>query len=420
MGGRKVQFRNHHYLADTTGTGWWRHIFPVATMDCVQDQIGMQNSYSRIVNTDPNFYVGMNSVWIQRWTGPQYRKVVEDFLLPVFKQTGTKLIYEIDDLTAAEHIPLYNHGRSGFEDPSIQADIKAMLHASDNVVVTTNKLKQMMATCYDLPMEKILAIPNLMPHWWIGDRYDPERRTQAFSQLKAKPRIGVISSMSHYNVDDRKDADGNFVKDDMDVLVDTIRETVDDFQWVIVSFAVHGKRADLVKAKKIEIHPTVPLLSYPTFINHLNLQAVVAPLQDNEFNHCKSIIKYEECAALGIPLYASKMLPYSEVMPEDQMFSTGAELKEQLMKLKFGSTGAYKKRIAAQFNWLNSPTTEGDAKINNWWMEDNLNVWTPLHTLPLKDNLVIDTTTNTEKENTDEKAEKQTQGMAGKGADAQC
>lgn len=37
MGGRKVNYRNHHYLADTTGTGWWRHIFPVATMDCVQD-----------------------------------------------------------------------------------------------------------------------------------------------------------------------------------------------------------------------------------------------------------------------------------------------------------------------------------------------------------------------------------------------
>ena len=114
------------------------------------------------------------------------------------------------------------------------------------------------------------------------------------------------------------------------------------------------------------------------------------------------------------------MLPYSEVMPEDQMFSTGEELKEQLMKLKFGSTGAYKKRIAAQFNWLNSPTTEGDVKINNWWMEDNLNVWTPLHTLPMKDNLVIDTTTKTEKENNDEKAEKQTQGMVGQGADAQC
>ena len=85
MMGKQVQFRNHHYLADTTGTGWWRHLFPMHTMDCVQDQIGLQNNYSRIVNTDPNFYVGMNSVWIQRWVHPKYAEIVEDFFKPLFK-----------------------------------------------------------------------------------------------------------------------------------------------------------------------------------------------------------------------------------------------------------------------------------------------------------------------------------------------
>ena len=397
--GKPVQFRNHHYLADTTGTGWWRHLFPMHTMDCVQDQIGLQNNYSRIVNTDPNFYVGMNSVWIQRWTGPQYAKLVEDFFKPVFKQTGTQLIYEIDDLTDAKYIPDYNHGKQAFESQEIQDTIKRMLQASDKVVVTTNKLKEMMAQSYDLPMEKVVAIPNLLPHWWIGDRYNPDLKQALFNQNKAKPRIAVVSSMSHYNIDGRKDKNGDFVKDDMDILLDLIHETADDFQWVIVSHALHSGLADLIEKKKIETHPCIPLLAYPSFVHHLGIQAVVAPLQDNEFNHCKSFIKYEECAALGIPLYASRMLPYSEVMPDDQLFNDAKELKDKLMKLKFGSAGAYRKRIEAQWKWLCSPTQSGDVKLNNWWLEDNLNIWTPLHTLPLKDTLLMGDNTNDDEAN---------------------
>lgn len=82
---RTVKFRNHHYLGDTTGTGWWRHMFPINTMYCVQDQIGMQNTYSRLIDPDPKFYAGMNSVWIQRWLGKGCLNVVNNFFKPLFK-----------------------------------------------------------------------------------------------------------------------------------------------------------------------------------------------------------------------------------------------------------------------------------------------------------------------------------------------
>lgn len=366
---RTVHFRNHHYLADTTGTGWWRHMFQINTMYCVQDQIGMQNTYSRLIDVAPNFYRGMNSVWIQRWTTPDLYKLVKDFFVPVFKQTGTKLIYEIDDLTDANYIPLYNSGREAFVSVETQEAIKGMLQLSDYVVVTTQKLKEMMAKSYDLPMEKIKCIPNLLPHWWIGDRYDPERKVQQFNRYRSRPRIGVISSLSHYNMRNAVDGDGKPVQDDLDVILDLIRSTTQDFQWVILGGNVSPKIADLVSSGKVQSISTCPFLEYPSYIHNLQLQAVVAPLQDNEFNHCKSFIKYEECSALGIPLYASKMLPYVEVMPEDQLFSDSNELKSQLMKLKFGSAGAYGKRIAAQMNWLNSPTNSGDVVLNNWWLE---------------------------------------------------
>ena len=45
------------------------------------------------------------------------------------------------------------------------------------------------------------------------------------------------------------------------------------------------------------------------------------------------------------------------------------------MKLKFGSAGVYKKIIETNWNWLNTPRTDGDFKITNSWMEDNIGMW---------------------------------------------
>lgn len=133
--------------------------------------------------------------------------------------------------------------------------------------------------------------------------------------------------------------------------------------------------ADLVEQKKVECHGCIPIMGYPTIVNNLQLQAVVVPLQDNEFNRCKSPIKYLECCALGIPILAQRMLPYVGLVPDNQMFSTQEELKERLNKLKFMSIGAYGKIIDAQWKWLNSPHKDGDFNLVSYWMEQNLGVW---------------------------------------------
>ena len=71
------------------------------------------------------------------------------------------------------------------------------------------------------------------------------------------------------------------------------------------------------------------------------------------------------------------------------MFNNGDELKQKLMKLKFGtsgesSTGAYKKMIEAQWKWLNSPSKEGDFYLKNFWLEDNLGIWIDLFRMKQK------------------------------------
>ena len=68
-------------------------------------------------------------------------------------------------------IPLYNRGRKAFYNDKIQNNIKFMLDKSDIVIVTTNYIKEYYARTYDIPMRKIVAVPNLLPHWWYGDKY---------------------------------------------------------------------------------------------------------------------------------------------------------------------------------------------------------------------------------------------------------
>lgn len=213
-----------------------------------------------------------------------------------------------------------------------------------------------------------------------------------------------MSSLSHYNIDGvRMTKDGkacrkvvdektktekwvnqdnvevqieetDVITDDLDQIIDTIRETVGNFQWVFFGYAP-PKLEDLIQKRKIEYHPGVPILNYPSVIERLQLQAVVAPIKDMEFNRCKSHIKFLECCASGVPLFASNMLPYSGVMKREFLFDDGNELKDKLTKLKFMSTGSYKSIIEENWRWFNTPRKDGDFFIKNGWLEDNLGIW---------------------------------------------
>lgn len=403
-------FRNIMYFADRGGCSKWRRQWAVSMIDCYAQGSHVQADYSQTPILDARYYKNINSVTVQRWISDYHRDVIDKFLRPLTLRSGAWLIYEIDDLMDDEYIPLFNRGRMGFENKKVQENITHMLNTVDLVTVTTDYIKNAYHKHYGVPLNRIVALPNMLPRYLFGDRYDLNKKLVQFKKFKAKPRIGVISSLSHYNISDvRQDKDGlacrkqtstdkdgkkytiwinennvdipeneTFpVEDDMDLIIQTIRDTVNDFQWVMFGYAP-PKLKDLIDKGKIEVHGGSPIMTYASVLENLSLQAVVAPIQDIEFNRCKSPIKYMECAALGIPLLASNALPYSGVMPERQLFKDGNDLKDKLLKLKFMSTGAYSSLIEHQWKWLNTPCHEGDFDLKNFWLEDNLDIWMDL------------------------------------------
>jgi glycosyltransferase involved in cell wall biosynthesis len=130
-------------------------------------------------------------------------------------------------------------------------------------------------------------------------------------------------SGAHYDVDNKNNG-----IDDFSHVIDMVRKTVNKYQWIFVG-SYPPKLVDLVIQGKIEYHSWKSLQEYPSFINDLNAQAMIAPLLDNSFNRSKSDIKYIEACTLGLPCLLQDMETYKDA-PDFLKFKTGDDLEQKL------------------------------------------------------------------------------------------
>lgn len=411
-----MPFNNTFFPSDLNGTGQWRAIMPIQTCWCLGPQTDITNTVLQNIVIEEHYFKDQNMFMVQRLVNSEQKKYFTA-ICEYSKIFGFWTVYNIDDAMHYEDIPKFNRGRKAFCSKETQENIKDMLNMADFVLVTTSYLKNYYHKKYDVPLENIIAIPNLLPRWWIGSFFDADKSVENFRRTQKRPRIGVVSSLSHYNIDDlvetddgkvvfrKKDEEGKFyfenddgekvtdlstckrVKDEFDILHDLILKTVDEVQWVFFGY-MPPKLEEYIKQGKIEYHSGIPITNYPQKLSNLKLTAIVAPLYDNEFNRCKSNIKYLEACAVGVPLYAQNVSCYSKYMPENQLFSSPDDLYEKLMKLKKTSATVYRDIIERQYRWLNSPTTDGDFPLHNWFLEDNLGIWMKLFSMRKKHQVI--------------------------------
>lgn len=408
-------FNNVFYPSDLNGCGAWRGTFPIMTIWSMGPDTKTNISVMPVITTDDRFYRPMNSVMVQRLVDDEQTKFFMELLKPYSDAFAFWTVYNIDDAMHYKDIVKFNKGRKAFVGDKLQQNIRTMLNNADFVLVTTDYIKNYYHERYGVPLENIIAIPNYLPRWWCGSYFNKDRSLENFRKSKKRPRIGIISSLSHYNLDGVKEdetgsvvtpvvKDGKkiwknergeeveeskckLVEDDLDIIIPTIEKTIDEFQWVFFGYEP-PKLKKYIEEGKIECHSGVPIINYPMKLASLELNAIVAPVQDGVFNRCKSNIKYLEAAAHGIPLFASNIPVYSNYMPETQLFNNAEELQEKLMKLKTGSVGIYSKMIQSQWKFLNSPHKECGISSPNWWMEDNIDVWMKLFNMRKKSKVV--------------------------------
>lgn len=215
------------------------------------------------------------------------------------------ILYDIDDLLIA--MPPHHPTRGDYKDAL--GGMMYTITAVDQLIVSTPALRNLL-----LPLQPNIAIwPTLLPDdLW---RITPPQPSSP--QPTAPLTIGYMGGISHIP--------------DVALLTPVFQALLQD-----PSRPVRLKFWGCPPAEEIAQHPHVTqvhlgIKNYADFAQdfstHAHADIWLAPLQDNQFNHCKSPIKFWEYSAIGGVGVYSRLEPYTQAIQEEQegLFATTAE-----------------------------------------------------------------------------------------------
>ena len=341
-----------NYYADYAGCGWWRMIAPEILMN-INNKAVICGLTTMVL--DPRFYNGIKAVRLQRQATPVQLQFLK-FLKQGSAQHNFKIIYEIDDIIIKDDIPNYNRCKVAFESDEIMNSCIEMMQMSDEISVTCQYMKDYYIN--KTGNKNITVIPNYPAKMWMDGHYDPKKILKDYQQHKKKPRIAYIGSGTHIDVMNKTNQ-----KDDFAHIVDDIISSRKDFQWVFVgAFPLACK--PFIDRGEMEFVQWFPLLELWKAYTTTNINAVIAPLQNNVFNNAKSNIKYLEAATCGIPGVFQDMITYKNA---PLRFSKGAELIDQI------------KTLTKDENTYMKFSNKAREYADTMWLDDHLDEFVELY-----------------------------------------
>jgi hypothetical protein len=339
-----------NYIADTSGCGHYRMIWPSYTMNSLSKFV--ISDCKRVV-LDPSFYRNVNVVRFQRQVSNTQLELFKK-IRTICDKTGTRMIYEIDDIPFYEDIPIYNKNRKSYARQDYRENIMYMMNMSDEVTVTTKYMRDNFLEKLDT--NNITVLPNYMPKFWMDRYYDENKLKVNLSKNKKKPRILYAGSGSHYG--------SAGVEDDFTKLEAFVRQTVNQYQWVFFGGVSYGLM-DLCRSGKIEFHNYTPIVNYPELFDSLKVNIAIAPLLKNNFNKAKSNIKFIEHGACGIPcICQDDIVTYEDALYK---FDTPDELNDQI------------KMLTKDSNTYMKAARKSRTASEKWWLEDNITKWEEIY-----------------------------------------
>ena len=204
--------------------------------------------------------------------------------------------------------------------------------------------------------KNVTVIPNYPPKFWMGQFFNEKRISENYDKYKRKPRILYAGSGAHFDVDNRVGQNDDFAHVNR-----VIEATKDKYQWVFLG-AFPLPLHNLVREGKVEFHPWERLYTYPEKIYNLNINAMVAPLQDNTFNKAKSDLKLVEASCYGIPIVCQDLVTYENAPLK---FKTGDEMIDQLDDV-LDRKGKYMNHVGRFRKIANERWLETDTNIDKY------------------------------------------------------
>lgn len=335
-----------NFLADHGGCGCWRLIWPEMIMNLRGDLL----SFNGILMTrDEGLYSQMTTIRIQRQASPGQLEFIK-FLKGIQPKHKFKIVYEIDDIPFREDIPDYNKFKVAFSSDVIRQTCQEIMEQCDEITVPCDFMRDYFKS--KINNQNITVIPNYVPRFWMGNFYDKDKLLSNLSIHKNKPRILYNGSAAHFDVDNRVKQ-----QDDFYHVNDVIIKTCKKYKWVFIGAAPKAL-IPYIKSGDIEFHPWAKLMEYPYLIDRLNVQLMVAPLADNNFNKSKSDLKYLEGSCYGIPVICQDLVTYKNAPIK---FKTGDEMIDRIEETL--KEGVYKRASTAARKFAESRFLENEENI---------------------------------------------------------
>jgi glycosyltransferase involved in cell wall biosynthesis len=221
--------------------------------------------------------------------------------------SGKPVVYEIDDLLW--QVPASNP--LAFNMEKTRPYILKLLPLVQAVTVSTSELAEKIK-----PFNaNVFVFPNLLdPRLW--DMPLPDRTGSLI-------KIGFAGSQTHQS-------DLEMIEGAMVNIIDRFKERLE-----VLLFGCATKR--LLRCPSVRVVPFEQ--GYVRFVKRLfslNLDIGLAPLEDNEFNRCKSNIKWLEYSACAVPGIYSDLSPYAkDIQSGKDGLLVGSSEKEWIEALEF-------------------------------------------------------------------------------------
>lgn len=181
-----------------------------------------------------------------------------------FKALGKRVIVSLDDLVAGWQVPRNIGGGRFYQDRFIVQNVKDLLELSDRIVVTQPTLKNALAKHFEIDERKFRVMPNMPSFDWAGRMFNARVKADRFKQRRGKVRIGVLSSLSHYEIMDERMKE----EDDFQIVVDAAKMLEESKVKVVWVLPLSDKDSPLVKrltntGAEVDVVPMAPITAYP-------------------------------------------------------------------------------------------------------------------------------------------------------------
>ncbi|MDD2707183.1 MAG: glycosyltransferase [Verrucomicrobiae bacterium] len=261
------------------GCGYYRMALPAEHL-----RAGYPEFCVRMV-TGVDFHVTLaaDGIIFQRQLAPAYLEYMK-----ARQKLGRAVGYELDD--NFDEIPPHN---PNFPMTRLKDGLYAILRQANFCVFSTSGLREYYQRKLSLDGDRCHVLPNYIDAQAYGQR--PVGRTDG------EIRIGYAGSITHER--------------DFQLCVPALKNLAKQhpgrLKLVVLGWTRElAARAGLLAIMPVEIHDEAPILEYAKKLTDLDLDIGLAPLEDNEFNRCKSNIKLLEYGSAGMAVVASDVVPY--------------------------------------------------------------------------------------------------------------